>query len=78
MIEKVTILRRDEMPMPLIYLASPEDLARWYASGLLWSLEHGERALSISCFDTGPAFGFPVNRAAEAVWRAVTCILYDQ
>lgn len=77
MTEKVTILRRDELPVPLIYLASPEDLAQWYASGLLWSLEHGERALVMNCFDTGPAFGFPAAKAAEAVLRAAANVLYD-
>lgn len=77
MTEKVSIRRQDSLPIPLIYLASPEDLAQWYAGGLLWSLERGERALSISCFDTGPAFGFPVSRAAEAVLRAAAGVLYD-
>lgn len=77
MTEKVTILRQDGLPMPMIYLASPEDLGQWYADGLLWALERGERALAMNCFDTGPAFGFPVSRAAEAVLRAVTNVLYD-
>lgn len=77
MTEKVKILRRDHLPMPLIYLASPEDLALWYADGLRWSLDHGERSLSISCFDTQRAFGFDTLRAARAVLRAVTDVLYD-
>lgn len=77
MTEKVTILRQDDLPAPLIYLASPEDLAQWYAGGLLWSLEHGERKLSVGCFDTEQAFGFPVSAAAQAVLRAVTDVLYD-
>lgn len=77
MTEKVRFERRDDLPMPLIYLASPEDLALWYADGLRWSLDHGERVLSISCFDTQRAFGFDTGRAAQAVLRAVTDVLYD-
>ena len=63
--------------MPLIYLASPEDLAAWYRDQLLWSLAHGERDLAISCFDTAGPFGFDTGRAAYAVLRAVTEVLYD-
>ena len=77
MTEKVTIERRENLPMPLNYLASPEDLAEWYADGLRRSVAQGERALSVSCFDTGRAFGFDVDRAARAVLRAVTDVLYD-
>ena len=77
MTEKVHFQRRENLPVPLNFLASPEDLAEWYAGGLLWSLEHGERVLSISCFDTKTAYGFDMNRAAQAVLRAVTDFLYD-
>ena len=35
MTEKVRIQQQDHLPMPLIYLASAEDLATWYRSGLL-------------------------------------------
>lgn len=77
MTEKVQIIREDNLPIPLIYLHSPEDLAEWYASALRWSLDHGERALSITCFDTDPAFGFDLNAAAPKVLKAVTDILYD-
>ena len=77
MTEKVTILREEHLPMPLIYLASPEDLAAWYRDQLLWSLAHGERDLAISCFDTAGPFGFDTGRAAYAVLRAVTEVLYD-
>ncbi|MBD5149492.1 MAG: hypothetical protein HDT18_03800 [Oscillibacter sp.] len=77
MTEKVTLERRENLPMPLNYLASAEDLAAWYAGGLLWSLEHGERTLAISCFDTRAAYGFDMNQAAQAVLRAVTDVLYD-
>lgn len=77
MTEKVHFERRDNLPAPLIYLASPEDLAEWYAGGLLWSLEHRERELAIACFDTKTAFGFDLAPAAQAVLRAVTNVLYD-
>lgn len=77
MTEKVTLERRENLPMPLNWLASPEDLAVWYADGLLWSLAHGEQALVISCFDTEAAYGFDLNRAAQAVLRSVTDVLYD-
>ena len=76
MTEKVTILREENLPVPLLLLAAPEDLAEWYVNGLQWSLEHGERALRMGCFDTGPAFGFPVSSAAEVVLRHVTDFLY--
>lgn len=75
MTEKVTVRQAGPLPMPLIYLASPEDLAQWYVSQLAWALDHGERALSISCFDTEP-LGFPVGRAAPAVLKAVMDFLY--
>ena len=77
MTEKVRILQREHLPMPLIYLSSAEDLASWYAGGLLWSLEHGERALSISCFDSAATMGIALDQAAQAVLRAVTDVLYD-
>ena len=77
MTEKVRILQWEHLPMPLIDLDSAEDLASWYAGGLLWSLEHGERALSISCFDSAAAMGIALDRAAQAVLKAVTDVLYD-
>ena len=77
MTEKVEFLRQDDLPVPLIYLASPEDLALWYAEGLRWALDHGERELSITCYNTQAAFGFDNARAAQAVLRAVTDVLYD-
>ena len=75
MTEKVTIERRDDMPMPLNLLAGPEDLAAWYREGLLESLEQGERALAIACFDTEGAFN--LNLAAQAVLRTATDVLSD-
>ena len=77
MMEKVTLTRRDGLPMPLIAFAAPEHLAEWYAGGLLHSLERGERRLAISCFDAGAVFGFDLNRTAQLVLRAVTDVLYD-
>ena len=77
MTEKVRILQQDHLPMPLNYLASAEDLAAWYVSGLLWSLEKGERALVISCFNSAAAMGIDLDQAAQAVLRAVVDVLYD-
>ena len=76
MTEKVTLKKADQLPMSLIYLASPGDLAQWYVSQLSWSLEQGQRELSISCFDTA-SLGFPVPKAAAAVLKAVMDLLYD-
>ena len=76
MTHKVTLRQADHLPMPLIYLASPEDLARWCVSQLSWALEQGERSLTLSCFDTAP-MGFPVEKAAPAVLKAVMDLLYD-
>ena len=77
MTEKVTLIRRDELPMPLISFAAPEHLAEWYAGGLLHSLERGERRLAISCFDVGTVFGFDLAKTAQLVLRAVTDVLYE-
>lgn len=77
MTEKVTLVRRDNLPMPMILLVSPEDLADWYAQQLLGTLERGERVLSISCFDTAKTMGVDMDRAARAVLKAVTDVLYD-
>ena len=48
MTDKVSLQKVSQLPMPLIYLATAEDLASWYVSQLSWSLEHGEHDLSIS------------------------------
>ena len=77
MTEKVTLTLRENLPMPLINFAAPEDLASWYAGGLLYSLERGERRLAIACFDAESAFGFDMARTAQLVLRAVTDVLYD-
>lgn len=70
MTNKISIEQAEHLPMPLIYLASAEDLARWQVDQLRWAYEHGERKLSLSCFDTAP-MGFDVNDAAPVVLGAV-------
>ena len=77
MTEKVTLVRRDNLPMPLINFASAGDLAAWYAGGLRFSLERGERRLQISCFNAGAVFGFDMAQTVQLVLRAVTEVLYD-
>lgn len=76
MTEKVTLSLQQNLPMPLIYLHSAEDLAHWYVSQLTWAVEQGHTELSISCFDTAP-MGYEVAKAAYVVLRAVTEFLYD-
>ena len=76
MTEKVTLTRRDNLPMPLISFAEPGHLAEWYAGGLLRSLEQGERRLAISCFDVGAIFGFDLPETARLVLRAAADVLY--
>ena len=57
MTRKVTLQQADHLPMPLIYLASPEDLAQWSVSQLTWDLEQGQRDLSLSCGSSGISRG---------------------
>ena len=76
MTEKVTLRQVTDLPMPLIYLASPEDLAQWSVSQLAWDLEQGRQSLTLSCFDTA-SLGFPLPQAAAAVLKAVMDFLYD-
>ena len=75
MTEKVTLRQVTDLPMPLIYLASPEDLAQWSVSQLAWDLEQGRQSLTLSCFDTA-SLGFPLPQAAAAVLKAVMDFLY--
>ena len=77
MTEKVTLVRRDDLPMPLISFAAPEHLAEWYAGGLRDSLERGQRRLALSCFGVEAIFGFDLTRTARLVLRAVTDVLYE-
>ena len=67
---KLTIEKVENLPMPLIYLATAEDLARWQVDQLRWAYEHGERRLNLSCFDTA-GMGFDICDAAPVVLRAV-------
>ena len=66
--EKITVKKVDNLPMPLIFLADAEHLARWQTDQLLWAFEQGHRQLTISCFNTA-ALGFEVTQAARAVLR---------
>ena len=76
MTHKVTLLLSGPLPEPRVRPASPEDLAQWYVSQLTWSLDQGQRELSLACFDTA-SLGFPIARAAAAVLKAVMDFLYD-
>ena len=76
MTEKVIVKQAGPLPMPLIYLSSPEELARWYVSQLEWALDHGEKKLTVSCFATEP-MGYPTARAAAAVLKAAMDVLYN-
>ena len=70
MTQKVSILLREHLPMPLIYLASAEDLARWQKDQLEWAYQQGHRRLSISCFDTAP-MGFDLHQTAAIILTMV-------
>lgn len=76
MTEKVTIERRNDLPMPLIYLASAEDLAAWQRDQLLWALSQGHRVLTVSCFDTAP-LGFDIAAASMTVLKTLMDFVYD-
>ena len=76
MMEKVVLRQEEQLPVPRISLTSPEDLAQWYISQLTWTLEQGQKNLSISCFHTA-SMGFSVSLAASSVLKAVTDFLYD-
>ena len=73
---KINIVHQENLPMPLIYLASADDLAHWYVSQLTWALNQGYRELTISCFDTAP-MGFDVTDAAATVLDNVLTFLWD-
>ena len=70
MFNKISIQKAENLPMPLIFLASAEDLARWQADQLQWAFAKGHRDLAISCFDTA-SMGFDVREAAPIVLHAV-------
>lgn len=73
--DKITVKKVENLPMPLIFLASAEDLARWQIDQLQWSFDQGHRQLAISCFDTD-ALGFEVTEAARTVLREVVQFLH--
>ena len=70
MTEKVSICFCEHLPMPLIYLASAQDLARWQRGQMEWAYSQGHRDLAISFFDT-TAMGFDTADAAVAVVATV-------
>lgn len=72
--EKVSIYLCEHLPMPMIYLASAEDLARWQRDQLEWAYQKGHRRLSISCFDTAP-MGFDLHQTTEIVLTMVSAFL---
>ena len=76
MTKKVTIERCENLPMPLIYLATARDLARWQMDQLTWAYEQGHRDLTLSFFDT-TAMGFETVQAASAVMKAVMDFLNE-
>ena len=76
MADKISIQKAEHLPMPLIYLANAEDLARWQVDQLRWAYEHGERRLNLSCLDTA-GMGFDVGDAAPVVLRAVMIFMQE-
>lgn len=74
MLQNIRIRYEENLPMPLIYLASADALAEWYVSQLEWAADHGHRELTISCFDTAP-MGYEVAGAAHAVLQAIAIFL---
>lgn len=75
MVTAVTLC--SNLPMPLIYLHSAEDLAQWQISQLSWAYEQGQRDVSLSCFDT-LSMGFPLEEAAPILWDAVQLFLRER
>lgn len=67
---ELTIEKAEHLPMPLVYLATADDLARWLVDQLRWTYEQGERSLRLSLFDTA-GMGFDLVDAAPVVLRAV-------
>ena len=66
----------ENLPMPLIYLPSPDALAAWYLSQLEWAIGQGHRELTISCFDTAP-MGYDIREAARAVLQVIRSVLAE-
>lgn len=74
MVDRITVRYSENLPMPLIYLASPDVMAEWYVSQLEWAAAQGHRELSISCFDTAP-MGYDISGAAHATLQVVASFL---
>ena len=70
----ITIHRQSNLPMPLIYLATPEDWADWYISQLERNIDRGEKDLSISVFSSGLCQQ-ELCRTAQAVLRAAEALM---
>lgn len=73
---KISIQLRENLPMPLIFLATADDLARWQIDQLLWAYEQGHRTLAVSCFNTA-AMGFDVAKATPIVIAAIVDFLCE-
>lgn len=76
MTNKVTIKLAENLPMPLIYLKSAEDLAAWQKDQLSWALQQGHRVLSVSCFDTA-TMGFDIAAASMTVLKTLMDFVHD-
>ena len=74
MVDRITLRYSENLPMPLIYLASADVMAEWYVSQLEWAADQGQRELTISCFDTAP-MGYDIIGAAHAVLQGVAIFL---
>ena len=77
MFDMIHLQFEENLPMPLIYLASPEVLADWYVSQMEWAANQGHRELTISCFDTAP-MGYDIKDAAPIVLQAVKTFLANR
>ena len=76
MTPNITIILKDELPCPLIYLDSTQSLANWYHQQLQQAFEQGQRTIQLHCFtnlggDWSPAAG------AYAVLRMAADFLYQ-
>lgn len=74
--DRITVEKVEHLPMPLIFLATAEDLALWHAEQLRTALERGEYRTAVSCFDTAP-MGFDLTAAAPIIWKALTDVLRE-
>ncbi len=77
MFDLIHLQYEENLPMPLIYLATPEVLAEWYVSQMEWAANQGHRELTISCFDTAP-MGYDIKTAAPIVLQAAKTFLANR